>query len=68
MYRSYEEYMRNVLNYKSNERINIMEDFDRNIFAGKNPYMYPYTGVQESESTNKKIPNVSFTNIKRDKF
>ena len=35
MYRSYEEYMRNVLNYKSNERINIMEDFDRNIFAGK---------------------------------
>lgn len=63
MYRSYEEYMRNVLNYKSNERINIMEDFDRNIFAGKNPYMNPYTVVQESESTNKKIPKLNITNF-----
>ena len=63
MYRSYEEYMRNVLNYKSNERINIMEDFDRNIFAGKNPYMNPYIGVQESESTNKKIPKLNITNF-----
>lgn len=63
MYRSYEEYMRNVLNYKSNGRINIMEDFDRNIFAGKNPYMNPYAGVPDTESTNKKIPKLNITNF-----
>ena len=63
MYRSYEEYKRNVLNNKSNERINIMEDFDRNIFAGKNPYMNPYAGVTNTEPTNKKIPKLNITNF-----
>lgn len=63
MYRSYEEYMRNVLNYKSNERANIMEDFDRSTF-NRNPFdAETIENRFQYKPSNLKIPKLNITNF-----
>lgn len=59
MYRSYEEYMRNVLNYKTDEGINIMENFNKNTY---NNYFKQENRAIQNKASIEKIPKLNITN------